>query len=115
VTPKIPTPANGFDDGTEHSVRREKIGKFVVETFPEGYILLNRELATGYHPVLEASLATSPVDETDEKLLKCATYVGIVLDGTYTIQDRSQLCATIAGRLENLRDLTKGSGPVIIS
>ena len=106
---KIPTDANGFDDGTEHSVRREKLGKFIVETFPEGYILLNKELATGYHPALEKLLASSPVNETDEKLLKCATYVGIVVDGIYTIQDRSQLCAIIAGRLENLRDLTKGN------
>lgn len=94
----------------DHDVKSWMLGKFTVEMFPEGYIALNKELATGYHPKLESNLNNYPVDEIDIRLATIATYCGIVMDGMYTIQSRSELCAILAGRLELLRDLTKGLG-----
>ena len=109
MIPKIPTAANNWNDGTEHSVRTYKAGKFIVEEMPEGYILLGREIATGYHPALEKILMRIPIAELDERLLAICTYCDIIVDGYYTIQERSILCATLSGRLFNLRDLTKGA------
>ena len=108
---KIPTAANGWDDGTEHSARRFQHGKVTVELMPEGYILLGKEIATGYHPIIEKRLAGIPPSELDERLLVIATYCGVVVDGFYTIQERSNLCAILAGRLKVLRDITKGEPP----
>ena len=108
MTPKIPTAANNWDDGTEHSVRVTKVGKFIIEEMPEGYILLGREIATGYHPALERILMRIPSAELDTRLLAICTYCDIVVDGYYTIQERSILCALLSGRLFNLRDFTKG-------
>ena len=103
----IPTAANGWNDGTEHSARRDKVGKFLIEYLPEGYILLNKELATGFHPKLYEVLGKIPVNELDERLSAIALYCGVILDGFYTIQERSVLAATLAGRLEILRDIGK--------
>ena len=107
---KIPTDANGYDDGTEHSVRRFTNGKYIVELMPEGYILLATEIATGYHPALGVKLAGISNDELDTKLLVIATYCDVVVDGMYTIQERSILCSILSGRLFHLRDFTKGEG-----
>ena len=104
-TPRIPVEGNSWDDGTEHSVRILTAGKFKVEIMPEGYILLQKELSTPYHPKLQRILNLIPITEVDERLIACATYVGIALDGTYTIQERSTLAAMISGRLEMLREL----------
>ena len=77
----------------------------IIEFFPEGYIALNAEIATGYHPKLEALLSKHPVDEVDIKLSEIAVYCSIVLDGTYTIEEREKLCFILAGRLEVLREV----------
>lgn len=105
TTPKIPVEGNSWDDGTEHSVRHLSAGKFTVEILPEGYILLQKELSTSYHPKLQSILNGIGLQEIDERLIACATYAGIALDGFYTIQERSVLAAMIAGRLELLREL----------
>lgn len=89
---------------TDHEIRKFVQGKFNVEMFPEGYILLNRELATGYHPKLELLLSQLPVDEVDLRLSVIAHYLGIVLDGAYTLEARSELCAIVSGRLELIRE-----------
>lgn len=80
-------------------------GKVRFEMFPEGYIALNRELATGLHPKLEKLLANHPADETDIKLAEIANYCLIALDATYTLAERDKLCFILAGRLEALREL----------
>jgi len=93
-----------FDRPSDHEIRKFVQGKFNVEMFPEGYILLNRELATGYHPKLELLLSQFPVDEIDLRLSVIAHYLGIVLDGAYTLEARSELCAIMSGRLEVIRE-----------
>lgn len=80
-------------------------GKVRFELFPEGYIALNKELATGLHPKLEKLLANHPADETDIKLAEIANYCLIALDATYTLAERDKLCFILAGRLEALREL----------
>lgn len=82
-----------------------KQGKYTVEMLPDGYIALNKELSTGYHPKLEALLSQHPPHETDIRLSQIAVYCGIVLDGTYTLEERNHLCAVLAGRLEVLREI----------
>lgn len=108
ITP--PGPGNNWNDGTEHSARQLKQGKMIVELIPEGFILLDRELATGYHPALYAKLKGIPQGELEEQLAAIAGYCGIVVDGTYTIQERSNLAAMCSGRLQVLRDI-RGSEP----
>lgn len=98
----------------DHDVKKWMLGRFTVEMFPEGYVALNRELATGYHPKLEENLGNYPIDEIDIRLATIATYCGVAMDGAYTLESRSELCAILAGRLELLRDLTKGNSPQII-
>lgn len=78
-------------------------GKVTFEFFPEGFIALNKELATGLHPKVEAQLAKLEND-VDIRLSALAAYVGIALDGTYTLPERDKLCFIIAGRLEVLRE-----------
>ena len=80
-------------------------GKVTFEFFPEGYIALNKELATGLHPKLEVLLTAQPVDEVDIRLAAISTYCGIALDGEYTVGERDKLCFILAGRLETLRDI----------
>lgn len=80
-------------------------GKVRFEMFPEGYIALNKELATGLHPKLEKLLANHPADETDVKLSEIALYCSVALDATYTLAERDKLCFILAGRLEALREL----------
>lgn len=77
----------------------------IIEFFPEGYIALNKELATGLHPALEKRLSAYPADEIDLKLAAIAHYCSILLDGTYTIEAREKLCFILAGRLEVLREI----------
>lgn len=88
----------------DHSIQKSQLGKFTIEMFPEGYILLNQELATNYHPALEKLLSVIPVDEIDIRLSVIAHYCGVILDGDYTLESRSQLCATLSGRLFYLRE-----------
>lgn len=76
----------------------------IIEMFPEGYIALNAELATGFHPKLEAILSQQPADEVDLKLGIIATYCAVLLDGTYTLEERDKLCHILVGRLNVLRE-----------
>lgn len=80
-------------------------GKVRFEMFPEGYIALNRELATGLHPKLERLLANHPSDEVDVKLAEIASYCAVALDATYTLEERDKLCFILAGRLEAVREV----------
>ena len=80
-------------------------GKIKFELFPEGFIALNKELATGLHPKLEELLSQQPVNEVDIRLAQIASYCQVVLDGSYTLAERDKLCFILAGRLEVLREL----------
>ena len=80
-------------------------GKVIFEFFPEGFIVLQKEIATGLHPKLEKLLANHPADETDIKLAEIAAYCSVALDATYTLAERDRLCYILAGRLEVLREL----------
>lgn len=80
-------------------------GKIRIEFFPDGFIALNKELATGLHPKLEKLLANHPADEVDIRLSEIALYCQVALDGTYTLPERDKLCFILVGRLENLREL----------
>ena len=79
--------------------------KYTIQFFPEGYIALNKELATGLHPKLEKLLANHLADEVDIKLAEIATYCSVALDGVYTLAERDKLCFILAGRLEVLREI----------
>ena len=84
-------------------------GKFTFEMLPEGYISLNRELATGLHPKLEKLLANHPdANDVDVRLAEICNYCSIALDGTYTLAERDKLCFILAGRLEVLREAPAG-------
>lgn len=78
-----------------------------IEMFPEGYQALAKELATGLHPQLEKLLGNHPADEIDIKLAEIAGYVGVLLDGTYSLEERDKLCFILAGRLEVMREIPK--------
>jgi len=80
-------------------------GKVTMEFFPEGFIALNKELATGLHKNLEVKLGNHPPHEVDTRLAEIADHCYVVLDGTYTLAERDKLCYILAGRLEVLRDV----------
>jgi hypothetical protein len=85
-------------------------GKYRFEMLPEGYIALNKELATGLHPKLEASFVRTelPIEDVDMRLSLICAYCGVLLDGTYTLEERDKLCFVLAGRLEALREAPAG-------
>lgn len=88
-------------------------GKYKFEMFPEGYIALNKELASGLHPKLEKLLANHPADDVDVKLAEIASYCQVILDGTYTIEERDKLCFILAGRLEVLREIPDAKNVIL--
>ena len=79
-------------------------GKIKIEFFPEGFLALQKELATGLHSPLYEILQ-SLEDDVDIRLAAIAKYCSVVLDGTYTIEERDKLCYILAGRLEVLRQI----------
>ena len=107
-TPTLPATVSLADQLPQTEYGKQETwtnGKIKFEMFPEGYIALNRELATGLHPKLEKLLANHPADETDIKLAEISAYCSIALDATYTLAERDKLCFILAGRLEALREL----------
>ena len=106
--PPIPSDQQLLDSlpQTEYGARDTfSNGKVIFEFFPEGFIVLQKEIATGLHPKLEKLLANHPADETDIKLAEIAAYCSVALDATYTLAERDKLCYILAGRLEVLREL----------
>ena len=108
--------ANGilFKPHDDNQLKYDKRGKYTLEYFPEGYIALQRELATGLHPKLEKLLANHPADELDIRIAEIATYCQVALEGTYTIEERSNLCSILAGRLQLLREINTDTSQKII-
>lgn len=73
----------------------------IFEMYPEEYILLQRELATDYHPQLQAILRKNGggADDVDLKLAQIAAYCEVMLDGIYTLEDRIKLCRVLWEKL----------------
>lgn len=78
-------------------------GKQVLEFFPEAYIRLQKELATGLHEVLCENLAKQPIDELDVKLAIIASHCNVLLDGVYTLKEREKLCDILVQKLIEIR------------
>lgn len=88
-------------------------GKMRFEMFPPGHIALSRELGTGLHPKLEVLLNNHPVNELDIRLAEIASYCQVVLDATYTLEERDRLCFILAGRLEALREIPQAQNIIL--
>lgn len=73
--------------------------------FPEGVILLNKELATGVHPKLEAILSKHDSNDWELRLADIAAYCDVVIDSYFVDEDLNKLCAILSGRLQVLREL----------
>jgi hypothetical protein len=63
-----------------------------ITQWPEEIIALNRELASGLHPKLEALLNEYPDEDWSIKFGKIAAYCNIVMDGMYEVE---QLCEVV--------------------
>jgi len=83
-------------------------GGMTLEFFPPGFIALQKELCSGLHPTLEKKLGKHPVEETDMKIAEIALHCSVVVNGTYTLEERDKLCRILAGRLEVLREIPVG-------
>ena len=92
-------------DKDDFAIKTYTAGKYIVEEFPVAYINLNRELVTQNHPKLLALLEGQAMSDLDVKLAIIAHYCGVVLDGTYTLAERAELCAILTGRLEMMREI----------
>ena len=60
------------------------------------------------HKELERKLANHGAAETELKLAEIAMHCSVVLNGTYTLEEREHLCYVLAGRLEVLREIPTG-------
>ena len=73
--------------------------KYVFEFFPEEYVALQRELATGYHQPIVSIIQKHLAEDIDVKLAQIASYCEVALDGAYTLEDRIKLCKILRERL----------------
>ncbi len=86
-----------------------------IQLWPEPIIELNKELATGYHPKLEAALAAIGGGESEfiERFGTIAAYCDVALDGMYT---SDQMVAMVEGvildRLKARRE--QKDSPIVI-
>ena len=97
-----------FDDVSPQLAQIKTAGNVILEFFPPGFIALQKELATGLHRELERKLANHGAAETELKLAEIAMHCSVVLNGTYTLEEREHLCYVLAGRLEVLREIPTG-------
>ena len=78
------------------------------EYFPQEYVELQKELLTGYHTKLVELLQKHPQGELDVILAEIATYCEVILDGTYTLEERRKLCDILRKRLVAKRERPGG-------
>lgn len=82
--------------------------RMIKEYFPEEYIQLQRELATGLHTRIVDIISQYPADEIDIKLAQIAAYCEIGLNGEYTLEDRRGLCVLLTEKLKLKRERPGG-------
>lgn len=76
-----------------------------LDIWPDEVIQLNRELASGLHPKLEANLSQIPDADFAERFSRIATYCDIVMDGMYEVETLCQVIKNeILPRLERRRE-----------
>lgn len=78
--------------------------RMVYEFFPDEWIQLNAELCSGLHPKLEQILSRINVEDIDMKLAHIASYCEVILDGDYTLEERSKLCEILRKKLIEKRE-----------
>ena len=78
----------------------------IYEYFPQEYIELQKELATGYHPQLEKILTINggTSEDIDLKIAQIAAYCEVMLDGVYTLEERMRLCDILRKKLIEKRE-----------
>ena len=76
--------------------------------FPMEAIELNIEMS--HHPELAVNIAEYMIETPNadfyDKLATVAAYVGIVLDGYYTMDDVKKLCTICTQKLQEKRSIT---------
>lgn len=85
-----------------------RIGKMIVNMFPQSYIDLQRELSN--HPRLCELLCNHPPQEFELRIAEIATYCDVVLDGQYTPDDMDGLCDLLTKKLRQ-----KTSGIILLN
>jgi hypothetical protein len=93
-----------MDESTE-APALTKPRKIILEFFPHEYLVLDKELRSGFHPKLEAILARFPPEEIDMKLAQTSAYCQVVLDADYTLDHRRKLCLILAEKLMDMREM----------
>lgn len=81
--------------------------EIIFELFPQEYIELQRELATGIHQQIVAIIERYPADEMDIKLAQIAAYCEVILEGDYNLTDRRALCKVLTEKLVSKREMPK--------
>lgn len=89
-----------------------------LDLWPPEIIEINRELASGLHPQLEATLAGMDSTESGwiERFATIAAYCEVALDGLYTSDQIIELCKILIPRLYELRERPdQGRAEIIIA
>ncbi len=90
-------------------------GKMVFELFPQEYVDLSAELATDFHPKLDAILSRFPYEELDMKLAQIAAYCEVGLDGVYDLPGRMKLCKILKEKLVLKRELPPSQTIILLN
>ena len=78
-----------------------KQGKMILDMFPQEFVELNKEVSL--HPALMIYLAAKPQLDFYEKVAEIATYCGILVDGKYSREQLSVICAALVKDLRERR------------
>jgi hypothetical protein len=90
-------------------------GKMIFEIFPQEYLDLQAELASGFHPKIVAIISVYPAEEIDIKLAQIAAYCEVVLDGDYDINDRVKLAGVLTKKLMEKREYPEAQNIILLS
>ena len=77
----------------------------ILEFFPHEYLVLQKEVFSEYHPRLHSILQQINAEDLDMKLAHIASYCEVVLDGSYTLEDRIKLCVILTEKLMLKREV----------
>lgn len=70
----------------------------VIEMLPDEWFFLQKEMAR--HPDLLKRLEHHPPEDMEIRLAEVASYVGVILDGFYTVEDLTKLAKILTKKLE---------------